>query len=225
VRIPLFLAVAQWMLLLALGLLVVVMYRQLGLVLGRAKPADLGPPVGSTAAGIAYLRAGDKTVRHLTPGNGQAVLVAFVDPTCPACEQLVTALGTAEQVGDLASIRVLLLMSDPPSYLQISDAFRTTALEVGQALARSDLESYRASATPLLVAIDGAGVVRSAAPANQLAEVRAAIQACLLRPPDAMLGIAAGAPSAARPRATDPAQLDPAQLDPSRPAGQVHIAD
>jgi hypothetical protein len=209
VRIPVFLAVAQWMLLLALGLLVVVMYRQLGLVLSRAKPASLGPPVGSTAAGFAYARAGDKTVHHLTPGNGQAALVAFVDPTCPSCEQLVTALGAAGQAGELASVRVLLLMSDPPSYLQISDAFRNTALEVGQAVARSDLEAYNASATPLLVAIDGAGVVRAAGPAAQLADVRASIQACLLPPPGVTLGMLAGTHNTARPE----------------PAGQVHAAD
>ena len=40
IRIPLFLAVAQWALLLALGVLVVLMYRQLGHVLSReSKPA------------------------------------------------------------------------------------------------------------------------------------------------------------------------------------------
>jgi len=199
VRIPVFLAVAQWMLLLALGLLVVVMYRQLGRVLGQAKPAELGPRLGSNAARFGYARAGDQTVRQFTPGNGQAALVAFVDPTCPSCEQLVTVLGTAEQAGELASLRVLLLISDPPGYLQISDAFRSTALEVGQAVARADLAAYNASATPLLVAIDGAGVVRSAGPAAQLADVRAAIQACLLPPPDAALGQAQGAVIAARP--------------------------
>jgi len=103
VRIPVFLAVAQWMLLLALGLLVVVMYRQLGRVLGQAKPAELGPRPGSNAARFGYARAGDQTVRQFTPGNGQAALVAFVDPTCPSCEQLVTALGTAGSAVLLAS--------------------------------------------------------------------------------------------------------------------------
>jgi hypothetical protein len=184
--------VAQWALLLALGLLVVVMYRQLGRVLGRAKPADLGPAVGTAAASFAYARAGDKSVHHLTPGNGQAALVAFVDPTCPSCEQLVTALSTADQAGELAGLRVLLLMSDPPRYLQISQAFRTCGLEIGQAVARSDLDAYHASATPLLVAIDQAGVVRAAGPAAQLADVRAYLQASLVPRPDVTLSVAPG---------------------------------
>jgi hypothetical protein len=201
-RIPVYLAVAQWVLLLTLGLLVIVMYRQLGRVLGQAKPASLGPAVGSTAASFAYTRMASITgngtagngaqgtvVHHLTPGDGQATLVAFVDPTCPSCEQLVTALGTAEQAGQLASLRVLLLMSDPPRYLQISDAFRTCRLEIGQAVAHSELDAYNASATPLLVAIDGTGVVRAAGAAAQLADVRSYIQASLVPPPEATLSV------------------------------------
>lgn len=188
-RIPVYLAVVQWVLLLTLGLLVIVVYRQLGRVLGQAKPASLGPAVGSTAASFAYTRMAGTAVHHLTPGDGQATLVAFVDPTCPSCEQLVTALGTAEQAGQLASLRVLLLMSDPPRYLQISDAFRTCRLEIGQAVARSELDAYHASATPLLVAIDGAGVVRAAGAAAQLADVRSYIQASLVPPPDVTLSV------------------------------------
>jgi hypothetical protein len=77
-------------------------------------------------------------------------------------------------------------------------------------VARADLDPYRASATPLLVAIDGAGVVRSAGPAAQLADVRAAIRACLLAPPDGgTLGRAQGARIAA----------------PPEPAGQVNAAE
>ena len=48
IRIPEYLAVAQWALLGALGVLVVIMFRQLGrLLTGAAKTAELGPAVGS----------------------------------------------------------------------------------------------------------------------------------------------------------------------------------
>jgi hypothetical protein len=197
VRIPVFLADAQWALLLALGLLVLTAYRQLGRVMGRAsQPAELGPPVGSQPGKIDYTRlSGDgqagraagqaDRVCAFVPGGGQAALVAFVDPTCPSCEELVTALGAAREAGDLDEARVLLLTSDPPSYLQISAVFRATTLEIGRPLDRDDLEPYRATATPLLVAIDAGGVVRAAGTAVRLAEVRAYHQACLLpAPPD-----------------------------------------
>jgi thiol-disulfide isomerase/thioredoxin len=202
-RIPLYLAVAQWALLLALGLLVVTAYRQLGRVLGRSRtPAELGPPAGSRPGPIAYERlspagvAADSggpdsagALHSFVPGDGKPALVAFVDPTCPSCEELVTVLSAAQQAGELAGLRLLLLTADPPSYLQISAAFRTTRLEIGRPLDRADLEPYRASATPLLVAIDGAGVARAAGTAVRIAEVRAMSQACLLPQPAELLPV------------------------------------
>ena len=136
-RIPLYLEVAQWALLFGLGALVVVLYRQLGRLLshepGRAQP---GPAVGSRAAPIRYRRLPDGDAGQLTPGDGQPALIAFVDPTCPACEQLVSSLGALAAAGELAGIRVLLLISDPPGYLSISAAFQDTSLEIGRPLTR-----------------------------------------------------------------------------------------
>ena len=181
--IPLFVAVAQWALLLALGLLVIVMYRQLGRAFSTRKPAgELGPAVGSGAASFEYTRVSDGTLQRFTPGGGQAALLAFVEPSCQACEQLVAALGAAGRAGELPGLRVLLLMSDPPSYLQISAAFSSSRLEIGRITTRATSAAYQASATPLLVAIDGAGYVRSAGPAVQPDEIRAFRQACLLAP-------------------------------------------
>jgi hypothetical protein len=208
-RIPLFLVVAQWALLLALGLLVITAYRQLGRVLGRSNtPPELGPAIGSRPGRIAYERLAHPDGPHsggaarsgdalgtatgegvFVPGAGEPALVAFVDPTCPSCEELVTVLSAARQAGELAGLRVLLLTTDPPGYLQISAAFRATSLEIGRPLDRADLEPYRASATPLLVAIDGGGVVRAAGTAVRIAEVRAFSQACLLPPPGALLPV------------------------------------
>ena len=183
-RVPVYLIVAQWALLLALGMLLILVYRQLGRHFSLAKrDTNLGPAVGSGAAEFEYARVSDGSVRRFTPGDGTAALVAFVGPTCPACEQLVVALGDADAAGELAGARALLLISDPPSYLQISEPFRTTRLEIGRVLANATLETYRASATPLLVAIDGAGVVRSAGSVVERADVRSFVAACLLPSP------------------------------------------
>ena len=181
--IPLYLAVAQWTLLFSFGLLLVVVFRQLGRTLrGSDTAAPAGPEVGTKAASLEYSRFADDTVRYLTPGDGQPTLLAFVEPTCPSCEQLVLALGTAEHAGELSGLRVLLLTSSPKSYLRVSDAFRATRLECGRILASATTQAYGATSTPLLVAIDREGVVRAAAPAVQLAEVRAFSRACLLPP-------------------------------------------
>ena len=182
-KVPLYLAVAQWTLLFAFGLLLIVVFRQLGRTLRKADAvAPLGPEVGSKAASLEYSRFADDTVQYLAPGDGQPTLLAFVDPTCPSCEKLVLALGTAERAGELSGLRVLLLTSNPKSYLKVSDAFRATRLECGRILAQATAEAYGATSTPLLVAIDRDGVVRAAAPAVQLAEVRTFSRACWLPP-------------------------------------------
>jgi hypothetical protein len=179
-KIPLYLAVAQWALLGALGLLVIVMFRQLGQLLkGNAKAAEFGPRVGSLAAPLSYQRPGERDVRTFTPGDGQPALVAFVDPTCPSCEQLVTTLDAMRAAGELADVRVLLLISDPASYLVISEAFRASELEIGRPADPSGLEAYRVTGTPLLVAVDAAGAVAGAGSTARPAEVGRYRDACL----------------------------------------------
>jgi hypothetical protein len=173
-RIPLYLEIAQWALLFALGALVVVLYRQLGRLLSH-KPyqAAPGPAMGARAAPIRYQRLPDGEDGQLTPGNGQPALIAFVDPTCPACEQLVSSLDALQAAGELPGIRVLLLISDPPGYLSISAAFQDTNLEIGRPVSAAEVAGYRATGTPLLVAVDGTGVVRTAGVGSSMQAVQA----------------------------------------------------
>ena len=178
--IPLYLAVAQWALLGALGILVIVMFRQLGQLLkGNAKAGQLGPPLGSQAVPLSYLRPGETDARTLTPGAGQPALIAFVDPTCPSCEELVLTLDAMRVAGELAAVRVLLLISDPASYLRISGAFQASQLEVGRPTDPAGLAAYRVTGTPLLVAVDAAGTVRAAGSTVSKADVRRYRDACL----------------------------------------------
>jgi len=172
-RIPVYLEIAQWALLLGLGSLLVVLYRQLGRLLSEKHDhAELGPPVGSKAEPFRYSTVPDSSRERFAPGDGQPALIAFVDPTCPACEQLVVSLGELQAAGELAGCRVLLLISDPPGYLGISAAFQTTSLPIGRPLAAAEVDGYSAAGTPLLVAVDGRGTVRAAGVASKLSEVR-----------------------------------------------------
>lgn len=178
--IPLYLAVAQWALLGALGVLVIVMFRQLGQLLkGNEKAGELGPPVGSTAEPLSYLRPGQTEVLRFSPGGGRPALVAFVDPTCPSCEELVLALDAMRAGGELAAVRVLLLISDPASYLQISEAFQASELEIGRPADPAGLAAYRVTGTPLLVAVDAAGAVAAAGSTIRKSDVRRYRDACL----------------------------------------------
>ena len=201
--IPPYLAVAQWVLLLTLGVLVIVMYRQLGRQLSIGQPSrGAGPEVGSRAAAFGYTRLADGREELFRPGGGQAALVAFADPTCPSCEELVASLNEADTGGGLGRVRPLLLVSEPPSYLQISGPFRETRLPVGRIRAGAAVAAYRVSATPLLVAIDAAGVVRAAGPATRRGDVQDFVRACLLPPAGAAaLPVLPAGPAAAEPGA------------------------
>jgi hypothetical protein len=85
---------------------------------------------------------------------------------------LVGSLGELQAAGELAGHRVLLLISDPPSYIGISTAFQATTLPIGRPLATAEVAGYRAIGTPLLVAVDGSGTVRAAGVASKISEVR-----------------------------------------------------
>jgi hypothetical protein len=183
-RVPIYLQTAQWALLLGLGCLLVVLYRQLGRLAARPAEdrADLGPPVGSIAAPIRYEQLPDGTAARISPGHGQPALIAFVDPTCPACEHLVTSLDQLAAAGELGGARVLLLVSDPPGYLRISPAFQATSLEIGRPASAAEVAGYQATATPLLVAVGAGGAVRAAGIASRPAEVTAFVAAMAGQP-------------------------------------------
>jgi hypothetical protein len=177
-HVPVYLEIAQWVLLLGLGSLLVVLYRQLGRLLSQKHDhAELGPPVGSQAAPIRYAVVPDGSHERIAPGDGRPALIAFVDPTCPACEQLVGSLGELQSAGELAGRQVLLLISDPPGYLAISPAFQATSLPVGRPLSTAEVSGYRATGTPLLVAVDGGGTVRAAGVVSRLPDVRSYVRA------------------------------------------------
>ena len=56
-------------------------------------------------------------------------------------------------------------------------------------VARTTINAYQASGTPLVVSVDGSGVIRKAGPAVEVNEIRAFVQACLLAPPEKELAI------------------------------------
>ena len=181
-RIPEYVAIAQWVLLLTLGLLVTLMFRQLGRQLGIAKsPPALGLPVGTPAVGFEYVRLDTGKREFFDPAEGAALLV-FADPTCPACEELVAGLNQAHADGGLAEVRPLILTAEPPSYLQISAPFRETRLPLGRLVTDSTRQAYRVSATPLLVAVDGGGLIRAAGPVNRPADIAAFVRATAMPP-------------------------------------------
>jgi hypothetical protein len=181
---PVYLTVAVWAALFVLGILVLIVYRQLGRVFAATAPSsELGPSPGTKTKAFDYLRLSDQSSRSFVPGGGAPALLAFVDPTCATCEALVESLGRAKRAGELSGLRVLLIVSDPPEYIQISEIFRSTQFELGHPQTAIARDEYKAFATPLLVALDAEGVVRAAGPATEMKDIRAFRESALSPPP------------------------------------------
>jgi hypothetical protein len=178
--VPVYVVVAQWLALASLGLLVIIMYRQLGRVFARkTRPENLGPPLGSRAVEFDYRHLADDSIRSVRYEDAPGTLLAFVDPTCPACEELVENLGEAKATSELDGIRVLLATYEPPDYIHLSDAFSLTQHEIAWPTSDSVRSDYGVEATPLVIAIDARGIVRGVRPTSQLKDIRALKQAAL----------------------------------------------
>jgi hypothetical protein len=82
----------QWVLLIALCVVVVALARQVGVLhlrlgpLGALEIDDEGPPLGQTPPSLLARAADGSAIDLGGPGGGR--LVVFESPTCPVCEQL-----------------------------------------------------------------------------------------------------------------------------------------
>jgi hypothetical protein len=185
--VPVYLEMAQWALLLLLGLLVIIMFRQLGRLFNRESRPERAGLIGTKAPDFGYLRVGDNRELEFPAASGQPTLIAFVDPTCPSCEELVANLGEVAGAGELPGFRVLLLTADPPSYLHISEIFKSTRLELGAMTSRETRAAFDAATTPLLVAIDPAGFIRASDHVRGRAEIVSLSRAATLPPAGSMI--------------------------------------
>jgi len=185
--VPVYLELAQWAVLVLLGLLVIIMFRQLGRLFNRDSRAERASLIGTKAPDFGYLRVGDNRELEFPAASGQPTLIAFVDPTCPSCEELVANLGEVAGAGDLPGFRVLLLTADPPSYLHISEVFKATRLELGAMTSRETRAAFDAATTPLLVAIDPAGFIRASDHARGRNEILSLSRAATLPPAGSMI--------------------------------------
>lgn len=140
--------VVQWILLAVLGVVVVALARQIGVLhlrlgpLGALEVDDEGPPLGEAPPPrSARDRAG---VAVPVGGAGRQRLLAFVSETCPICERVLPSLPAA------------------------ADAF---GLEL-QVVSDRELErAYGVPGVPFVVVFDELGVVRSKGTVNTLEQV------------------------------------------------------
>lgn len=175
---PLWLVVSQWVLLFALGGLVVTLYRQLGYYLHvtTSSPANQGLDIGEAVPAFQYLPAGDgaMTPRRFEPRGDWSVLL-FADPGCASCEQAVQALERAGAGGDQLS-HTLIVTTAEPSRIRAIEAFQATPLPIARVQPHVADRLFRTTVTPFLFVIDPDGTVAAKGVATDHLAVRALLQ-------------------------------------------------
>jgi methylamine dehydrogenase accessory protein MauD len=157
------LTVALWLFVVVQGALLLGVLRQLGVLhrrldeLTATSDEPTGPAVGALAPDFTLPQVGGGALR-LGDLRGSPVLLGFVSPGCPPCTQLAQELDA------------LLNRAEAPHVLLVSSGDESANAAWSNSLGlrapvllweRGDMRAYQAHYTPFLVALDGAGVVRS----------------------------------------------------------------
>jgi methylamine dehydrogenase accessory protein MauD len=150
--------VAQWILVLVLGVVVVALAQQVGTLHLRLGPRGAleidteGPELGSTPPALAVRTADGGHARVGGPGPGRLVL--FASATCSICREVAPAIPAVARTAGLA-----------PLVVHDEDAERL--LEV--------------PGTPFLLVLDDLGIVRAKGTVNNLEQVEGLVDTALRR--------------------------------------------
>ena len=176
--VPTALLVAQWILLLGLGVLVFLMYRQLAYLLGlsRAVSGGGGLTVGERAPRFEYVvgTGDDDDRREVFSPEGTRTLLMLTSPGCGSCT---TALKNFEKVTRKLrrdGIRVLAATDADVGTIEAIEAFRDSEIPIVRIDQDVPSRVFRTYTTPYLYAIAQNGEVvgaREAVTAGQIREL------------------------------------------------------
>jgi methylamine dehydrogenase accessory protein MauD len=151
-----------WVVVLALGAVVVALVRQIGVLHERLRPVGAlalanGPEIGAAAPRVdAVDLAGAPFAVGGPDPEGRDTLLLFLSPTCPVCKALLPALASLARESGL---RVVLASDGPREEQAAFVARERIALPyvLGTALGLA----YRVGKLPWAALVDGSGVLRA----------------------------------------------------------------
>jgi len=154
--------VLLWLAVLALGLMLWALSRQVGVLFERVAPmgalvTDAGPAVGAPSP--IFDLTGLQSEQVVIGGpQAQATLLFFLAPTCPVCKKLIPILKHLAR-DEAAHLRVVLASDGEADHMQF---MRDQGLQHLPYLLSQELGmSYRVSRLPYAVLMDRAGVVKA----------------------------------------------------------------
>ena len=163
ITLPVWLVASQWTLLFALGILVILAYRQISFML---KLKNLGTdkdglPIEEKAPSFDYIavKQATTTLSRFEP-EGRWSLLLFADPGCASCQS--TLLALERLVPKLSSgIRILVITSVDPAQITGFSEFKRTFLDIGNVSKAVIEKLYRIHTTPFAYLIDSTGVIQA----------------------------------------------------------------
>lgn len=169
-----------WVLVVALGCVVVALTRQVGLLHERIAPVgalavEKGPEVGDPAPLLELPGLDDRLVRlGGADADARRTLLFFLSPTCPVCDTLLPTLGRlARAEGNLR----LVYASDGDAAEHESFRARKGLTDAEYLLSRELGLRYEVSKLPYAVLIDADGVVRAKGIVNTREHVESLFEA------------------------------------------------
>lgn len=155
---------ALWLAVLVLGVAVLALARQVGVLHERVAPMgalvmDSGPKVGETSPAFTLKALGGETVLLGAEGMRRATLLFFMSPTCPVCRKLLPVLKTM-QASERGRTDIVLAsdgdMTEHLAYRQKQD------LEAFPYVLSTELGmTFRIGKLPYAVLLDAHGTVRA----------------------------------------------------------------
>lgn len=169
-----------WVVVLALGALVLVLTRQIGLLHERLAPVGAlatqqGPEVGDPAPELHLADLSGKPVRIGGPEGGERTLLFFLSPTCPVCETLLPTLRRVV-ADESPSLRLVLASDGTPEEHRVFR--RTHDLEDAHYVLSTELGlRFAVAKLPTAVLIDEHGIVRAKGIVNTREHLESLFQA------------------------------------------------
>ena len=159
-EVPTPLLISQWILLLGLGALVFVTYRQLAYLLGisSAVSGGGGLDVGEVAPPFDYRAVNSGLGDGRFEAPAAPTLLMFATPGCGSCDEAVRNL---ERVVGSSSrpVDAYVVTEAGSSAVQASDAFRSTSVPILNVDYRVRADLYRTFSSPVLYAVGVDGKV------------------------------------------------------------------
>jgi hypothetical protein len=171
--LPLWVAISQWMLLLALGFFVIVAYRQIGYMLHLK---DIGSerdglPVGEKAPVFDYILANhNMNAEARFDPQGKWTLLLFADPGCISCQTAVSAL--EHFAPTLRETQILVATTAEPAVIKAVEQFQDASVPISRVEWEVPSRLYHTLTTPFAYVIDPEGVVRAKGMASDEAALR-----------------------------------------------------